>query len=591
MTSPAPLPGQDPIQRANWLGRYLGVERKFDESLKTVLVDALSGIDDAFGNLGGKFSDRVRRAQLSQSNRAVRGIIHGLWGDTGNLVREYRQDAAVAAVDAGLYDQRSILARIFPDSASRTAYADSLRQTGRRNIESVITRVIETEKPLSARVYKSEALANGLVSTTVNRALARGDSAANLARDVKALIDPNVPGGVSYAAKRLGRTEINNAFHAQSIHDAQQSPWIQQMRWYLSKVHVTDPGDECEDYAQIGLFPIESVPEKPHPNCRCYVTPELPEYQNFENALVAGQYDSYLDSVLGFDHTDELAAKVRATKKVAEKAAPPFQYKEIVEDPEIPLLTDIKNAKTHAEVTAALQTRYPHLKFAGWNKTNVSLEGAKETAEAITRNMDNIPGNGLTHIAFQKSENPESAKALAVAQRQNDGTTHILMNPYWSSDPSKFAQSLRVSKANGHNAGWNSERPLFSTFTHEFGHVIDNDGHKQASTAAPAQILEVYARDIEPEPFSRIEKNKWEARAKHWVVGDSREPFNGHAPSGYSVEDTQSGKKLDPNESVAESYLDVFLNGDNAKPTSKELDGLLFHHFLTYNREKFDKGW
>lgn len=589
MTAPA-FPEPDPINRANWLGRYLGVERKFDEKLKAVLTDALSGIDESFNNLGDKFSDNVRRAQLSQSRRGLRGVIKGIFGDTGNLIRDYRSDAAVAAVDAGLYDQRSILARIFPDSTTRTAYADSLRQTGRRNIESVITRVLETEKPLSARVYKSEALANGQVSTIINRALARGDSAANIARDVKALIDPAVPGGVSYAAKRLGRTEINNAFHAQSIHDAQQSPWVQQMRWHLSKVHEPQHC-RCEEYALIALFRMEAVPEKPHPNCRCFVTPELPDYQNFENALVAGQYDDYLDSVLGFDHTDELAAKVRATKKATEKAAPPFQYAEIPDDEDVPLIAEIKKAKTHGEVTAALQTQYPHLKFAGWNKTNVSIEGAKETAEAIVRNMDNIPGNGLTHIAFQKSDNPESAKALAVARRQDDGTSHILMNPYWSSDPSKFAESLRVSTANGHNAGWDAERPLFSTFTHEFGHVIDNDGHKQASTAAPAQILEVYARDIEPEPLSRIEKNKWEARAKQWVVGDSREPFNGHAPSGYSVEDTQSGKKLDPNESIAEAYLDVFLNGDDARPTSKELDGLLFHHFLRYNQEKFDKGW
>lgn len=293
MTSPAP----DPKHRANWLGRYLAVERKFDAKLRDVLLDSLTGIDEAFEKLGDKFSDKVRRVQLGHSNRALRNVIGSIYGDTENLIKEHRQDAAVAAVDAALYDQKPILSRLFPDPVARRAYADSLRQTGRRNIDAVVTRVLETEKPLSTRVYHSEALANGMVSRTINRALARGDSAANLARDVRDLIDPNVPGGVSYAARRLGRTEINNAFHAQSIHDAQETPWTEQMRWHLSKVHVTQ-GCECEEYFEIGLFDIDSVPEKPHPNCRCFVTSELPKYEEFEDRLVSGEFDDEIDKLL-----------------------------------------------------------------------------------------------------------------------------------------------------------------------------------------------------------------------------------------------------------------------------------------------------
>lgn len=847
MTAAFPLP-EDPISRANWLGRYLGVEKLFDEKLKVVLVDALSGVDDAFGKLGDKFSDKVRRSQLSQSSRALRNVIHGIYGDTGNLIREHRQDAAVAAVDAGLYDQRSILARIFPDSASRTAYADSLRQTGRRNIESVITRVLETERPLSARVYKSEALANGQVATIINRALARGDSASNIARDVKALIDPAVPGGVSYAARRLGRTEINNAFHAQSIHDAQQTPWVEQMEWHLSKVHVDDPGDECETYALLRFFRIESVPGKPHPQCRCYVTPKLPDYNNFEQSLLTGQYDSYLDDVLGFNeqaaqpssvatlptpksdvvewegpkvakpvkdtysiksdkdlptndvdlansavvddidqvwtstdfdefktpmrrgariaqkegysgmdlktkenilelqentsyvsgpdpsersdqlleqygkeivakavhdtpttqsywrgmqlgdtHTEMLvedqrismplssfsddeefatgfatgendwasfeaesvkdpnpvvielmpgarAADMTAGERVAfgqfdivdvvddpqagvkrvrikqvsmiesepkenaayaiakvdepakasaktatQKAPPPFTFKAIPLDADYPLRVKIKAAKTHAEVTAALQEQYPHLTFSQWNADNVTLAGAKEVAIAIDDNMANIPGNGLRHITFQKSENAPTA--LAVARRMDDGTSHILINPAWSSDGPKLAESLRVSRVNGHNRGWDEERPLYSTFTHEFGHVIDNDGHKLAANGAPAHVVQVYDKVVEAEPNSPKEVRAWEARAKQWLVGNSREPFNGHAPSGYSVMDTPAGPVIDPDEIVAESYADVFINGDNARETSKAVDNLLFHYYLKFNKAAFEKGW
>lgn len=290
------------VSRANWLGRYLKVERDFDTDLKDVLSDALSGVDAAFTKItGDKFSDHVRRAQLSQSNRALREIIQSVFRNTGDIIRDHRENAAMAAIDAGLFEQKSILARIFQNPTDRIAYAKSLRQTGKRNIESLLTRVFETERPLSAKVYKSEALANGLVSKTINRALARGASAEELARDVRALIDPNVPGGVSYAAKRLGRTEINNAFHAQSIRDAQQCPWINQMEWNLSKVHESDPGDECEDYAQIRLFNVDMVPEKPHPNCRCYVVGVEDDWATIENKFATGELNDYLDEVMGFE--------------------------------------------------------------------------------------------------------------------------------------------------------------------------------------------------------------------------------------------------------------------------------------------------
>lgn len=292
-------PTPDDIRRkANWLGRYLDVEGKFDDKLKGALGEAASHIDKTFA----KYTDdtktgRVRRMQLALAHKEVRGHINDLFGTTGNLIRDHRQDAAVAAVNARLFDERGLLARIFGDKADREQYADSLRETARRNIESVVTRVLHTEQPLSKRVWKTRALAQGQISTAINNGLARGDSAVNIAKDVKALVRPDVSGGVSYAAKRLGRTEINNAFHAQSIFDAQNVPWIHQMHWYLSKVHESDPGDVCEDYAQIALFDVEHVPNKPHPNCRCFVTPEQEPYEQFETSLISGQYDQYLEQV------------------------------------------------------------------------------------------------------------------------------------------------------------------------------------------------------------------------------------------------------------------------------------------------------
>jgi hypothetical protein len=325
MSQPITLPGNPSgkARRANWLGRYLEVEKRFDKELKAALLDATKGIDEALVELTGKktISARTRRLQLSLAHKEIRNQMNYLFGDVGNLVRSHRAKAAVAAVDAALLDESKLLARMFKDPIKRKAYADSLRATAERNIEAVVTRVLHTQQPLSRRVYKTRALANGLVSSAINRGLARGDSADDIARAVHNLIDPNTPGGVSYAAIRLGRTEINNAFHAQAILDAQQKPWITHMRWNLSKVHQ-EQGCVCEDYAAVGLFSLEHVPPKPHPNCRCYVTPEAEDYEDFENSLVQGHYDSYLEDILDASEGKQPAVTTSALKPLKMEPAP-----------------------------------------------------------------------------------------------------------------------------------------------------------------------------------------------------------------------------------------------------------------------------
>ncbi|AYN57957.1 head maturation protease [Mycobacterium phage Fowlmouth] len=285
--------------RANWLGRYLEVEHSFDKKLRKILLQAYRDTNKTLDRLvNDNLSTEVSRLQISLTRKELRRQLNETFNTTGHLIRDSREDAAVAAVEATIYDESSVLSKLFPDPIDRVQYADSLRQTARRNVESTITRVLFSERPLSEKVYRTKALADGRVSRVINSALARGASAEQLAKDVVSLINPDVPGGVSYAAMRLGRTEINNAFHAQAINEAQDQPWVSQMRWHLSKRHEDDPGDACEDYAIIGLFNKSEVPPKPHPNCRCFVTPEVDSDDLFEKNLLSGQYDDYVRSVM-----------------------------------------------------------------------------------------------------------------------------------------------------------------------------------------------------------------------------------------------------------------------------------------------------
>jgi hypothetical protein len=301
---------QTPALRSNWLGRYLDIEKSADKDLFQALADATAAIDKSLLALKGSTAEgaAVRRVQLALAHKEIRKEMTSLFGDVGNLIRGYNGKAAVAAVDAALSHETRTLGKLFKTKADRANYSASLRQSAQRNIESVVTRVLATQQPLSQRVYKTRALANGMVSKALNNGLARGDSADLIAVAVHDLISPNVIGGVSYAAKRLARTEIGNAFHAQSIASAQDQPWVHQMRWNLSKQHRDDPGDYCEDYAQIGLFPVENIPDKPHPNCRCFVTPEVDDDDTFDNQLFMGHFDAYLDEFISSGTLDANAS-------------------------------------------------------------------------------------------------------------------------------------------------------------------------------------------------------------------------------------------------------------------------------------------
>ena len=163
--------------------------------------------------------------------------------------------------------------------------------TARASLDTVVARYLSSRKTLSDRVYDSALLQSGMLNKIIDTAILRGISWRDLARAVRSSINPRVPGGVSYAAKRLARTEINNAFHATSLQRYKESEIVDFVKWNLSNSHPE--GDECDEYAdnrvaehdEAGLWPVDEVPEKPHPNCFCFITPLLPSPEEFLNSL------------------------------------------------------------------------------------------------------------------------------------------------------------------------------------------------------------------------------------------------------------------------------------------------------------------
>lgn len=174
------------------------------------------------------------------------------------------------------------------------ALLEGTRAGARMAVERAISRLGgEGAHELSARVYRNYQLATGRIDRLINSAIARSLGSRELAREVRGFILPNTPGGVSYAAKRLARTEINNSFHSMTTSYYEGNPLVDTMVWNLSRSHGRS--DACDGL--VGKYRTEDVPSKPHPQCFCYVTPEPLDERAVLRRLNNGSLDSWLQDM------------------------------------------------------------------------------------------------------------------------------------------------------------------------------------------------------------------------------------------------------------------------------------------------------
>lgn len=243
-------------------------------------------------------SEQIRLEQMIRIRQAMLKEQARIFSNLGQTIEARRAEAAARASQLG-----STIDTIAFESAGRglegRLLADSLQFGLTQTIETAVVRMTQSQFTLSQRIYKTQVWMDGRVQTKINSALARGLTAREFAAEAIGWFDPMTPGGVRYAALRLARTEINNAFHAISVNDAADKPWVEGMKWNLSGSHPK--ADVCDEYAHedhsrmgSGVYRPENVPRKPHPHCFCFVTPILTDQEDFLDRLAAGSYDTYL---------------------------------------------------------------------------------------------------------------------------------------------------------------------------------------------------------------------------------------------------------------------------------------------------------
>jgi len=287
------------------LRRYLKIQASADHEVIAMLKHSRDDLDRQLQAIvGNKPGAEVRREQLRLARQAINREMDRIWRQLREIIETHSLVAAKDAVRVNQYFETALL-RSGLSRAEMGALEKSLIQQAQQAVQHAINRKFDesgtTRIPLSERVYHSRQVIDRQVERLVNSALARGLSAREFANEVKQFIRPDTPGGVRYAAMRLARTEINNAFHYAQTRDSSQKPWVSGQRWHLSGSHPKP--DVCNDYASAnhanlgpGVYRKDDVPAKPHPQCLCFVTPETESEAEFIKNLQSGRYDNYLNS-------------------------------------------------------------------------------------------------------------------------------------------------------------------------------------------------------------------------------------------------------------------------------------------------------
>lgn len=267
------------------LKRYIRNQRVVDAQLRKVLLLASNDAKRRVLQLSGQegVGSRIRSAQLELTQRQLR-----MWAEIGNVIEDgiHLNAQAVADVNELFTDDLIRSLGVRPSASFRRSMLAQANNT----IKTYLARQ-NLGMTLSERVYKNGQVASGRIDRIVSNGILRGASAREIARDVSKFINPNTPGGTSYAAMRLARTELNNSFHQSANEAYSANPFINKVSWNLSGSHPKP--DECD--ALVGKYDPADVPDKPHPQCLCFVTPEVMGRRELVRRFKRGEFDEWAD--------------------------------------------------------------------------------------------------------------------------------------------------------------------------------------------------------------------------------------------------------------------------------------------------------
>ncbi|AYF76581.1 hypothetical protein D7D52_25310 [Nocardia yunnanensis] len=208
------------------------------------------------------------------------------------------------------------------------------------------------------------------------------------------------------------------------------------------------------------------------------------------------------------------------------------------------------------EVAQELERRWEDkgLVVEGFDREGLHPEVAREYARTVDKMLSRYPDVDLSKVVIEPL--PEDFYAATRSEELPDGsvrTGELILNERYALDPAEMQRKVAENEAEGHFGPGSSDRPIYSSMVHEFGHAIFLEGQEHASETAWAALknhFESTRGGMDPAEF------------KEWV----------DKLSGYSFDEG----RFDPDEALAEAFADVELNGEAATEPAK----VLYWHLL-----------
>jgi hypothetical protein len=266
-----------------------------DREVLQLLRETKKRVDVLLKELEGSTKNGVKRSQLMHTRALLLAEQSRLFERLGDKVSALRASSASRAARLTAAADDALLRAVGKGAQSQFLYESAL-QVSQRAIDAAMQRMKLSALPLAKRIYNTGVWMNGRLGRLINETLASGLDARAFAKRARDWFSPNTPGGVRYAAMRLARTEINNAFHAISAEKYANTPWTTSVDWNLSKSHPKP--DICNELAGLSPFDKDKVPARPHPQCMCYITANYQDEDDFIDSFLKGEYDDYLDGEL-----------------------------------------------------------------------------------------------------------------------------------------------------------------------------------------------------------------------------------------------------------------------------------------------------